>query len=94
MPLSYEAAEETVRQLAAAHVPLLAGTDAPNPGTAPGVTIPSVALVVEGDHRRMLRDRPLPVIARVADGSTWCDLRAVGPGHDEELADALRSVVA
>ena len=36
---SYEAAEETIRQLKAADVPILAGTDAPNPGTAHGVSI-------------------------------------------------------
>jgi imidazolonepropionase-like amidohydrolase len=36
---SYAAAEETVRQLKAAHVPILAGTDAPNPGTAHGASI-------------------------------------------------------
>ncbi len=37
--LKLEYAEETVRQLLAAKVPLLAGTDAPNPGTFYGVSI-------------------------------------------------------
>ena len=32
-------AEQTVAQLKAAHVPILAGTDAPNPGTSHGVSI-------------------------------------------------------
>jgi imidazolonepropionase-like amidohydrolase len=36
---SYATAEEAVRQLKAAHVPILAGTDAPNPGTAHGASI-------------------------------------------------------
>ena len=36
---SYKAAEETIRQLIVAGVPILAGTDAPNPGTAHGVSI-------------------------------------------------------
>ena len=36
---SYGAAEETVRLLKEAHVPLLAGTDAPNPGTAHGASV-------------------------------------------------------
>jgi imidazolonepropionase-like amidohydrolase len=36
---SYAAAEETVRQLKAARVPVLAGTDAPNPGTVHGASI-------------------------------------------------------
>lgn len=37
--LSEKYAEQTVAQLKAAHVPVLAGTDAPNPGTAHGVSI-------------------------------------------------------
>ncbi len=36
---NYKAAEETIHQLKAADVPILAGTDAPNPGTAHGVSI-------------------------------------------------------
>lgn len=35
----FENATATVRQLAALHVPILAGTDAPNPGTAHGVSL-------------------------------------------------------
>jgi imidazolonepropionase-like amidohydrolase len=38
-PKSYAAAEETVRQLHDAHVPILAGTDAGNPGTAHGAAL-------------------------------------------------------
>jgi imidazolonepropionase-like amidohydrolase len=37
--LSEKYAEQTVAQLKAAHVPILAGTDAPNPGTAHGASI-------------------------------------------------------
>jgi len=37
--LSEKYAEETVAQLKAAHVPILAGTDAPNPGTSHGVSV-------------------------------------------------------
>jgi imidazolonepropionase-like amidohydrolase len=36
---SYAFAEEAVRQLKAAHVPILAGTDAPNPGTTHGASL-------------------------------------------------------
>jgi imidazolonepropionase-like amidohydrolase len=36
---SYAAAEEALRQLKAARVPILAGTDAPNPGTVHGASI-------------------------------------------------------
>jgi imidazolonepropionase-like amidohydrolase len=38
-PVSYAAAEEAVKQLRAAGVPILAGTDSPNPGTAHGVAL-------------------------------------------------------
>ena len=37
--ISEKYAEQTAAQLNAAHVPILAGTDAPNPGTAHGVSI-------------------------------------------------------
>ena len=37
--LSEKYAEQTVAQLKAAHVPILAGTDSPNPGTAHGASI-------------------------------------------------------
>ena len=37
--MSYGVAEETVRQLKAARVPILAGTDAPNPGTVHGASM-------------------------------------------------------
>lgn len=38
-PVTYAAAEETVRQLLKSGVPLLAGTDAPNPGTSHGISM-------------------------------------------------------
>lgn len=38
-PVSYASAEAAVRQLFAAKVPILAGSDAPNPGTAHGVAL-------------------------------------------------------
>ena len=37
--MDFAYAQETVRQLKAAHVPILAGTDAPNPGTAHGISM-------------------------------------------------------
>lgn len=44
----YEAATEAIRQLKAANVPILAGTDAPNPGTAHGSSMHSeLELLVE-----------------------------------------------
>ncbi len=38
-PVNYASAEATVKQLHAAHVPILAGTDAGNPGTAHGAAL-------------------------------------------------------
>jgi len=38
-PVSYAASEKSVRQLIAANVPILAGSDAPNPGTAHGAAL-------------------------------------------------------
>ncbi|HEX6178595.1 MAG TPA: CIA30 family protein [Thermoanaerobaculia bacterium] len=38
-PVTYAGAEKTVKQLVAAGVPVLAGTDAPNPGTAHGIAM-------------------------------------------------------
>jgi imidazolonepropionase-like amidohydrolase len=37
--MSYQVSEETIRQLKAARVPILAGTDAPNPGTIHGASM-------------------------------------------------------
>ena len=48
LKLDISVAFETVKQLAAAHVPILAGTDAPNPGTAHGASVHGeMALLVE-----------------------------------------------
>jgi L-seryl-tRNA(Ser) seleniumtransferase len=63
----------------------------PGAGSAPGATIPSAGVAVDGDHTEALRTVDPPVIARVADGRTVCDLRAVDPADDEHLADALAS---
>jgi L-seryl-tRNA(Ser) seleniumtransferase len=64
----------------------------PGGGTLPGRTIPSVAVVVAGDHLARLRQRQRPIVARVRDGATWLDLRSVEPDDDDELARALGEV--
>jgi L-seryl-tRNA(Ser) seleniumtransferase len=71
-------------------VEVRASEAAPGAGTVPGATIPSVAVVVPGDRREHLRSAPVPVVARVADDATWCDLRTVEPAQDEALTAALR----
>lgn len=58
-------------------------------GTLPGVEIPSMAVVVTGDRRTALRDADPPVVARVEDHRTFCDLRTVDPADDAHLAAAL-----
>jgi L-seryl-tRNA(Ser) seleniumtransferase len=58
-------------------------------GTLPGVAIPSCGLSVAGDRTPTLRKASPPVIARVHDGRTVCDLRTVLPDQDAQLAAAL-----
>jgi L-seryl-tRNA(Ser) seleniumtransferase len=65
----------------------------PGAGSRPGVTIPSIAVVIPGDHLPALRRASVPVIARVSEGATWCDLRAVTPTQDARLAEALAGLV-
>jgi hypothetical protein len=48
--------------------------------------------VVKGNHLAALRNRPLPVIARVVDGSTVFDLRSYFAHDDDELIAALKSL--
>jgi len=58
-------------------------------GTLPGVTIPSAGIAVPGDITAALRSSSPPVIARVTEGRTVCDLRSVLPDQDALLAKAL-----
>jgi L-seryl-tRNA(Ser) seleniumtransferase len=61
----------------------------PGAGTAPGVTIPSIGVAVDGDVTAALRAADPPVIGRVVAGRTICDLRSVDPADDAALAKAL-----
>jgi L-seryl-tRNA(Ser) seleniumtransferase len=62
-------------------------------GTLPGVEIPSIGLALDGDQTGRLRAAtPTPVIARVEDGRTVCDLRTVDPGDDGNLLAAIEDV--
>ena len=58
-------------------------------GTLPGVTLPSRGVMFEGDVTASLRAAEPPVIARVEEDRTVCDLRTVLPEQDELLAKAL-----
>ena len=64
----------------------------PGAGSAPGITIKSVGLVIDGDHLVALRNYQPPIIARVKDRSTMIDLRTVDPSDDAVLIEALKKI--
>ena len=64
----------------------------PGAGSAPGVTMPSVAITLAGDHLAALRANDPPVIARTRDGRTLLDLRAVDPADDDVLIECVRKL--
>ncbi|MHB8464210.1 MAG: L-seryl-tRNA(Sec) selenium transferase [Acidimicrobiales bacterium] len=54
-------------------------------GTLPGVVLPSAGVAVDGDITPALRRWGPPIVARVIDGRTVCDLRTVLPEQDAVL---------
>jgi L-seryl-tRNA(Ser) seleniumtransferase len=62
----------------------------PGAGSAPGTSIPSAGVRLDGDHLAALRGHDPPVIARARDGVTVLDLRAVEPADDAIVVEALR----
>lgn len=84
-------AEEIVAALGAAHPSArVERMDAlPGAGSAPGVTMPSVGVVIDGDLLDGLRRHATPVVARSRDDHTALDLRAVDPSDDRLLVEAL-----
>lgn len=71
---------------------VVASTATPGGGALPMASIDSAAIAITGDHTSTLRSRDRPIIARVLDGATLLDLRAVDADDDEHLADALRQI--
>ena len=63
-------------------------------GSVPGQEVPSAGVAVPGDHTAALRANDPPVVARVHDGATVCDLRTVDPADDSLLADAVKAALA
>jgi L-seryl-tRNA(Ser) seleniumtransferase len=61
----------------------------PGGGSLPGLSIPSAGVRVDGDVTSALRNRTPPIVARVHDGATVLDLRAVDADDDVEIAKAL-----
>ena len=64
----------------------------PGAGSAPGITMPSVAVAVDGDVLERLRAHEPPVIGRTRDARTYLDLRSVDPDDDEIVIAALSSL--
>ncbi|MGH9183814.1 MAG: L-seryl-tRNA(Sec) selenium transferase [Acidimicrobiales bacterium] len=58
-------------------------------GTLPEVEIPSAGVAIDGDRRRALRAARPPVVARVVEGATVCDLRTVDPADDATVVKTL-----
>jgi len=65
----------------------------PGAGSAPGATIASIGIVINGDHLTKLRMNDTTIIARVKDNKTFLDLRTIQPEDDEIVAQALRQFV-
>ncbi len=61
----------------------------PGGGTLPGRTIASAGIAVARDITEQLRNWDVPIVARVQDGRTICDLRTVDPSQEPDLIDAL-----
>ncbi|MGI9022628.1 MAG: L-seryl-tRNA(Sec) selenium transferase [Acidimicrobiales bacterium] len=61
-------------------------------GSVPGQEMASAGVAVPGDRTADLRASEIPVVARVHDGSTVCDLRTVDPTDDGVLGAALKRV--
>ena len=86
-------AEVMVDSIDSAMVELLHTEAVPGGGTLPGRTIPSAGIRCAGNVSAWLRNRDVPVIARIQDNATICDLRTVDPDDDDELTAALREAV-
>lgn len=79
--------------ISAAHIGEVCSLDSiPGAGSAPGATIASAGVVIVGDHLAKLRNRELPIVARVKDSKTFFDLRTVRNEDDHLLIEALRSL--
>ena len=61
-------------------------------GTLPGRSIPSVGVAIPGDVTASLREASPPVLARVGEGHTICDLRTIFPDQDGLVARALAAI--
>ncbi len=98
-----EAAQAVLQNVDAAQIEML-GLDVRETegtvggGSLPGVSFPSLALVIAKGNaaavERQLRNRPVPIIARVSRDLVWMDLRTVYPDQWAILAEALTELEA
>ncbi len=85
---------ETMAAAVAAVHPSAAATPTealPGAGSAPGITMPSYGITIDGDLLDALRRHDPPVIARSRDDRTMVDLRSVAPSDDPTVVSALLS---
>jgi L-seryl-tRNA(Ser) seleniumtransferase len=73
---------------------VVATTGVAGGGSVPGQEVPSAGIAVPGDHTAALRANEPPVVARVHEGATVCDLRTVDPADDPVVADAIKATLA
>ncbi len=86
-------AERIVAEVADDRVQVAEMDALPGAGSAPGITMPSIGLVVEGDHLAALRSHDTPIIARSRDDQTFLDLRAVDPADHPVVTEALKAAL-
>lgn len=80
--------------VASAGVGAIEPTEAvPGAGSAPGTTIPSIGILLAGDHLATLRSCTPAIVARTRAGSTIVDMRSIDPGNDLDVATAIRRCV-
>ncbi len=86
-------AEAIVAAVSSTHASAVAAPmeSLPGAGSAPGVTMPSYGLELDGDLLDALRRHDRPVIARSRDGHTMLDLRSVDPADDTTIIAALNA---
>jgi seryl-tRNA(Sec) selenium transferase len=61
-------------------------------GSAPGSTIASFGIALNGDYRDALRRHSMPVIARTFDKVTYLDMRSIAAADDHIIVSALTSL--
>lgn len=91
LPALRERAEALVAAVSEAHPSAVASAmeSLPGAGSAPGITMPSYGITIDGDLLAALRRHDPPVIARSRDDRTMLDLRSVVPSDDSTVVEAL-----